>query len=198
MSKLGAEVSALQLNVELANNDYNAGLALLDEHRQVVVGAQSEMAGIQAVVAKAIAGTKTMAGALAEGQETGVRAVAQTSANAKLAASLLGTADGLLGETTNDHADKALEHLRIVKNEATESAAAGVQAQQETDGVISLASGIVETLGSAATMLTTLQEKLTEIHVKTTQVAQGHASTAVLQNQDAVGELDSYISELEG
>lgn len=197
MSGLSDEVAALRLRVELAIPDYSQGRDLLDAHAQVVTGGQSEVEIIQESLGYVIAKAETLAGAIAEGAETGASAARKATKNAALASGLTGDALILFNESANGHAASALEHLQYADEEMGKSALATIQTVEETKEAIGLAQEIHKTLGSAATMLASLHEKLETIHRQTYPTAGGHASTAIVRNQDAIAELGNYYGDLE-
>lgn len=194
------------LGKAIADLQYQAGAANNGEYKYAVghthyptgplkntIPRQAEE--IQAGLASITETSQALVANLRAVKEAAESAIASTSASKDTASTILGEAAGVLHETSNGHAQDALNHFRSVHEGFTEAASSTTQTDSGAGEALNAAVELAATLGSAATILTTLNTALEPLpgHAIT---AYDRATGADKENREALRDLARYREDL--
>lgn len=195
MSELGKAVAELIKDAQNASVVHIWNLGKTQRSHGAVVRAQKVTGETTRALGAVTENAQTIVAVLRYGKDEFDSASTLQAGSAEVAEEVLNAAQAVIGNSTVEHTTSAITHLQTAKSEVDEGLPDFTRANNEVGEVVDLAGQLVETLGSAATTLATLSDKL-EVMVQATYSSSNHVSEARTQSQSAVAELRAYLNDI--
>lgn len=193
MSELARGVANVLVKTREAGIAHTWSLGKTQRSHGVTTGAQRAASETEEALGQVTENAQTIVAALKTGQGEFNTAADLQTASTTLAKDALESAEAVIGDSTVEHATQAVTHLLAATAEVDDGLVHFSRAHGEVEETIRLAGQLVETLGSAATTLATLREKLNDMHHATLS-SSTHVADARTRNKSAVTELEAYLN----